>query len=78
MKMKEYIDKNGIKIKFLAESIGIARSTLYQIILGDSVSAEVADKVKQVCGKHIEIPVIKTNKGHVRNRRKKDSNCMFV
>lgn len=71
MTLKEFMEKTGIKLTFLCEKIGITRQTVYRINTGEAVSEEVALRLKNFCGDEVEIPIVKSEKGHIRNRSKK-------
>lgn len=47
MNLRDFCKNTGIKITFIGKKIGVARSTLYQVIDDEVVSYEVAELIEQ-------------------------------
>jgi plasmid maintenance system antidote protein VapI len=71
MKLKEYLDKRGMKMLYASEVLGIHRNTLTLITQGNPVSPEIAERIISWSNGEVEVDIIKGEKAHVRNRPKK-------
>lgn len=70
MKLKEYLQKRGLKILYVSGLLGIHRNTLTSIDHGIPVSKQIAEKVISWSNGEVDVIVIQGDKGHVRNRPK--------
>lgn len=72
MKLKEYIQENGLKMSFLCKKLKLTRQTLYRACLGQPMSPEVARIIKENLSQEIEIAISSSCGNHVRNRKKEN------
>jgi plasmid maintenance system antidote protein VapI len=70
MLLDEYIRKNGIKVSFLEEKLGISRPTIGVLKKGGAVSPEIAKRVEDFTKGQVQVKVLTGIKSHVRNRKK--------
>lgn len=54
MKLREYFDKYGIKIRVFAERIGVSRNTITRALAGKPLSLEVAMKIEKGTEKKVK------------------------
>lgn len=71
MKLKEYLEKTGIKATHLSKVLNISRYSLTAINNDIPVSKETADKLIEWSKGEIEISILSGKNSHVRNRSKK-------
>lgn len=67
MKIDEYLKNNGVKITFICKKSGISRDTINRVRWGHRVTEEIANKIRSVTCREIEIETVDT---HIRNRSK--------
>lgn len=48
MKLKDYLDSNGIKYTSFAKKIGVTLSTIYNIFKGNDIRLSIAIKIHQI------------------------------
>lgn len=54
MKLREYLDKYGIKIGAFAKRIGVSRNTITRALAGKSLSLDVAMKIEKGTEKKVK------------------------
>ncbi len=56
MELKEWIDSNGLKIKFFAKKIGVSQSTIFRIFKGELVTHRIREIVRKATRGQVKLP----------------------
>lgn len=55
MKIKEYLDSNGMRYKFFAKKIGITYNTLWRYMKGYKASLFIAKRIEEITDGQVKV-----------------------